>query len=158
MVSRYDMLKFVQSISRTNLRQMDLDDILQLLKKDLPWEQLVRTAEIEGVAGLLYHHLNNLDCLDLLPKNESLALNRSASADVGNPKDICRKISRLPRNLLSVCNWLSDIRPRWRRPPPASGIVRRRRDSTMLFRSFHSERISGPDRPVSWYLEIFRGS
>jgi hypothetical protein len=67
-VSRYDMLKFVGSISRTNLRQTDLDDILQLLKKDLPWEQLVRTAETEGVAGLLYHHLNNLGCLDLLPE------------------------------------------------------------------------------------------
>jgi hypothetical protein len=62
------MLKFVGSISRTNLRQTDLDDILQLLKKDLPWERLVRTAETEGVAGLLYHHLNNLDCLDLLPE------------------------------------------------------------------------------------------
>lgn len=68
MVARQNMMQLIRSISRVRLRQTDVDNILQLLKKDLPWERLVRTAEAEGVAGLLYHHLNNLDCLDLLPE------------------------------------------------------------------------------------------
>ena len=68
-MSQRDMLRFFGSISRTELRQPDLDYILHFLTKDVPWEHLLKQAEADGVAGLLFHHLKHRGLTPRLPKS-----------------------------------------------------------------------------------------
>jgi hypothetical protein len=69
MMSQQDMLRFLGSISRTELRQTDLDYILHFLTKDVPWEHLLMRTEADGVAGLLFHHLKHRGLISQLPKS-----------------------------------------------------------------------------------------
>ncbi len=69
MLSRQETVKFIRCISKTQLRQTDMDHMLQFLKKDVPWDYLGALAEMEGVAGLLYQHLKTLALFGYLPKS-----------------------------------------------------------------------------------------
>ena len=69
MLSRQDTVKFIRCISRTHLRQIDKERIQHFLKKDVPWDHLKILAEMEGVSGLLYHHLKTPGLVDFLPKS-----------------------------------------------------------------------------------------
>jgi hypothetical protein len=95
MVALQDMLNFIRSISKTRLRQADVDNILRLLKKDLPWQRLVRLAETEGLAGLLYHHLNNLDRQSHLPETALQYLTANYNRTTRNTLAIVSKIAEL---------------------------------------------------------------
>ena len=55
-----EMVQFIRCLSRIHLREADKDFIADFLKQDVPWEHLVLFAELEGVAGFLYHHLRHL--------------------------------------------------------------------------------------------------
>lgn len=68
MVSQQDMVRFLWCVARTELRQTDRDDLLHLLKKEMPWEHLWMLAKAEGVTELLFHHSKNMGLIDLLPK------------------------------------------------------------------------------------------
>jgi len=46
-----------------------MDHVLHFLQKDVSWENFGMLAEMEGVSGLLYHHLKTLGLLDVLPKS-----------------------------------------------------------------------------------------
>jgi len=54
-----EMVQFIRCLSRRQLREADKDFIADFLKQDVPWEHLVSFAELEGVAGFLYHHLRH---------------------------------------------------------------------------------------------------
>lgn len=69
MVNWQDITRFIRWVSRTALEQTDIDDIHRFLKYDMPWDHVVTLSEMEGVAGLLYHHLNDLNISDHLPKD-----------------------------------------------------------------------------------------
>jgi len=61
MTARCDeMVQFIRCLSRIHLRETDKDFIADFVKQDVPWEHLVSFAELEGVAGFLYHHLRQL--------------------------------------------------------------------------------------------------
>jgi hypothetical protein len=45
-----------------------MDYMLHFLKQNAPWDHLGMLAEMEGVGGLLYHHLKTLGLLGSLPK------------------------------------------------------------------------------------------
>ena len=69
MLSRQDTVKLIRCISRTHLRQTDKERIQHFLEKDVPWDHLKILAEMEGVSGLLYHHLKTPGLVDFLPKS-----------------------------------------------------------------------------------------
>lgn len=62
------MFRFLSHIARIRLRMQDAEHIIFFLKKDIPWKELFVSAKTEGVAGLLYHHLDHLKLAPLLPK------------------------------------------------------------------------------------------
>ena len=63
-----DLVRFIRLISRTRLNPPESAELLRLAERDLPWEQLVGIADLEGVAGLFYDNLKKFDLLGLLPK------------------------------------------------------------------------------------------
>ena len=67
MVGCDEMVKFIRCVSRIHLRESDKDIIADFLNKEVPWEHLVPLAELDGVAGLMYHHLIH-PCLGEPPK------------------------------------------------------------------------------------------
>jgi len=69
MINKQETVKFIRCISKTQLRQTDMEHMLQFLKKDVPWDYLGALAEMEGVAGLLYYHLKASDMVDYLPRS-----------------------------------------------------------------------------------------
>ena len=68
-VNWQDMVKFLWRTSRIRLRQEDTGYILDFVKKDVPWKNLVMLAAAEGVAGLLYHHLKRPEFVNLVPES-----------------------------------------------------------------------------------------
>ncbi|MBW1798292.1 MAG: nucleotidyltransferase family protein, partial [Deltaproteobacteria bacterium] len=69
MVAWQDLIKFIQCVSRTQLRQTDVDHVFRFAKKEVPWDHLVVLAGIEGVDGFVYYHMNRLGLLNSLPKS-----------------------------------------------------------------------------------------
>ena len=68
-VNWQDMVKFLWCASRMCLRQEDIGYILDFVKRDVPWENLIRLSVAEGVAGLLYHHLKKPEFVNLVPES-----------------------------------------------------------------------------------------
>jgi len=89
-----DMVKCIRYISQVNLRQSNKDQIITLLRQDLPWENLVMLAEIEGVAGFFYHHLKQSD-LPSPPKTITQRLENIYSLTARNNLTIMSKVMDL---------------------------------------------------------------
>jgi hypothetical protein len=66
-VTWWDIVKFIRCISRRHLDRAEKDYLLNFVKKDVPWENIAAIAEMEGVSGLVYCNLRNMDLLDLIP-------------------------------------------------------------------------------------------
>ena len=69
MVTWPNIVKFIRSISRIHLRQVDRDYIRNFSLQDVNWEHLAVLAEMEGVAGFLYYHLRHSDLDVSLPES-----------------------------------------------------------------------------------------
>ncbi len=67
MISWKDLIRFIRCISRTNIDTGEKEYILRFSEKEVPWENLVMIAEMEGVTGFLHVHLKQLGLLDRLP-------------------------------------------------------------------------------------------
>lgn len=63
------MVEFIQCVSRKHLRQAEVDHVFRFVKKEVPWDNLVGLAGIEGVDGFVYYHMNRLGLLNSLPKS-----------------------------------------------------------------------------------------
>jgi hypothetical protein len=63
MVSRKDIIKFIRCISRMHLNTIEKDYVLQFIKKEVPWNNLMVLADLNGVAGFVYYHLRNMELL-----------------------------------------------------------------------------------------------
>jgi len=69
MVGWQDLIKFLRCVSKTCLTEKEVEFIRGFSQGEVPWESLRALAEMEGVSGLLYHHLKTLDLLDGLPQS-----------------------------------------------------------------------------------------
>ena len=63
-----DLIKFIRTVSRLQLREKDRDYISEFVKRDVPWQSIADMARIEGVEGLLYRHLKAWDTAEV-PEN-----------------------------------------------------------------------------------------
>lgn len=58
MIHWQDLSRLIRTVSRTRLRPGDKSYLSAfLMEKDIPWGQLIKMAEMHGVAGLMYYHL-----------------------------------------------------------------------------------------------------
>jgi len=69
MVGWQDLIKFLRCVSKTCLTEKEVEFIRGFSQGEVPWVSLRTLAEMEGVSGLLYHHLKTLDLLDGLPQS-----------------------------------------------------------------------------------------
>lgn len=69
MVGWQDLIKFLRCVSKTCLTEKEVEFIRGFSQGEVPWESLRALAEMEGVSGLLYHHLKTLDLLHGLPQS-----------------------------------------------------------------------------------------
>ncbi len=59
MIYWQDLSRLIRTVSRIRLRPTDISYLSSFLtNKAIPWEQLIKMAEMEGVAGLMYYHLS----------------------------------------------------------------------------------------------------
>ena len=59
MTGQADMIRFIRCLSIKRPREADQRFIQNYLKKDIPWDYLLTTAQWEGVSGLLFSHLKS---------------------------------------------------------------------------------------------------
>jgi hypothetical protein len=109
MATWQELLRFLYTISRSHLRPVDADAIHGFCRKDIPWEHLYLFAENEGVAGLLYYHLHNLDSLHFLPEfaNKKLAENYRAVAQsnrfiLSEMADLAERLERVELSVIAL--------------------------------------------------------
>ncbi|MDY6972824.1 MAG: nucleotidyltransferase family protein [Thermodesulfobacteriota bacterium] len=88
------VVRCIRYISQVNLSRSDKERLRDLLRQNLPWNNLVSIAETEGVAGLLYHHLRHSD----LPSPPEVITQRL--------EDI---YSRTSRNNLTIMSKVMDL-------------------------------------------------
>ena len=67
MVRWHDLTRFLRCISRTTLGEQEAEFIQRFCQRQVPWDNLAALAQMQGVAGLLYHHLKALGLLNNLP-------------------------------------------------------------------------------------------
>jgi Uncharacterised nucleotidyltransferase len=94
MLAWQDLIKLIQSVSRKQLSQADVDHVFRFVKKEVPWDHLVGLAGIEGVDGFVYYHMNRLGLLNSLPKSvlpkleESYARTRKRTLAILNEAEV----------------------------------------------------------------------
>jgi hypothetical protein len=93
------MVQFLRCISKLRLRQADIAYIVNFLKKDENWERLLLLAEKEGVAGLLYHHVKNLDLVCHLPQSVARRLENIYRGITNNTLGIIMEVRALSARL-----------------------------------------------------------
>jgi len=62
------MIRVLRCISKIDMKSSDIAYLLNYLKRDVSWELLLAVAGAEGVDGLLYYHLKDLNLIDVPPK------------------------------------------------------------------------------------------
>ena len=65
----HDLIGFLWCVSKIQLREKDRELILQFSQGGAPWESVGALAEMNGVSGLLYHHLKTLGLISILPES-----------------------------------------------------------------------------------------
>jgi hypothetical protein len=63
----HDLIEFLRCVSKIQLSVADKEFILRFSQREVPWVSIAALAEMEGVAGLVYHHLKDLGLLGRLP-------------------------------------------------------------------------------------------
>ena len=59
MINWQDLSRLIRTVSRIRLHPSDISYLSEFLANNtIPWDQLIRMAEMEGVAGLMYYHLS----------------------------------------------------------------------------------------------------
>ena len=69
MATWQDLIKFIRCVSRKYLGQAELDHVFHFANKDVPWDHLFVLADMHGVDGFVYYHMNHLGLLDNLPES-----------------------------------------------------------------------------------------
>ncbi|MFH1349975.1 MAG: nucleotidyltransferase family protein, partial [Pseudomonadota bacterium] len=62
------IVRVLSRISKIDLMPSDIAFLLDYLQTDMSWEPFLAVAEAEGVDGLLYYHLKNLDLFKVPPE------------------------------------------------------------------------------------------
>ena len=96
MVTWNDLIKFLRSISRTRLKGREREYISLFCKREVPWDNLLMMAEMEGVSGLLYFNLKNSGILSSLPDSFS-----------GPLENICGRIREQTTSIMDEAEALS---------------------------------------------------
>ncbi len=106
MVAWQDLIKFIQCVSRKQLRPADVDHVFRFVKQEVPWDHLVALAGIEGVDGFVYYQMNRLGLLNSLPKpvlpqlEDSYARTRKRTLAILNEAEVLS--TRLEKARISV--------------------------------------------------------
>ena len=69
MVDWQNITRFIRCLSRTSLEPTDIAAIHRRLMHDVAWDHVATLAEMEGVTGLLYYHLNKLNVSNHIPED-----------------------------------------------------------------------------------------
>ena len=77
MISWQDMARLVRALARQRLGEREERVIRTLARPALPWDRVATLTRMEGVAGLAYRHLKELDLLERVPSRGSDALEKA---------------------------------------------------------------------------------